>query len=127
MTLRDLFDVFWTITELSVTAREPDGLFIHRWEWGEHALDKETLFQYHERKEGKLTLYNAKINAHGDPTRNGAEIGWGVKEKMFRKEMLDAPIRHMSVTSRGGTHSLTVDIEMARLTAMTMVPEETGL
>ena len=125
MTLRELFEVFWSITEVSVTAREPGSMqFIHKWEYSEGITDRETIHQYHDRMDGKLTLVDVKINAHGDPARGGSEIGWGVKEKLFPKEMLDAPITHMNVHSRhSGTSSVSVDIELARLTAMTLIPE----
>lgn len=126
MTLRELFEVFWTITEVSVTAREPETQqFIHRWEYGEGITDRESIHQYHDRKAGKLTLVDVKVNAHGDQARGGSEIGWGVKAKHFPTAMLDAPITHMNVSNKhSGTSHVSVDIEMARLTAMTLIPEE---
>lgn len=36
ITLRDLFQVTWDITELDITAREPDTTqYVHRWIYGE--------------------------------------------------------------------------------------------
>lgn len=123
ITLRDLFKVFWTITEVDVTAREPDtGKFIHKWIYSEGITERETIFQYHERMDGKLTLVDVKVNAHGDPARGGAEIGWGVKEKLFPNAMLDAQITHMGVLSTyAGTSSVSVDIELPWLTAVTLI------
>lgn len=120
MTLRDLFDVFWTVTEVSITARKDDGEFLHQWIYGENI--NETLHMYHDRMAGKLTLVDGKINAHGDPTRGGSEIGWGVKTKLFPKDLLDAPITHMGVRSyQSGTNSVSVDVTMHPLTVAALV------
>ena len=86
MTLRELFEVMWAITELHITARDPGSKYLHRWIYGPDAQQKETIHQYHERMEGKLTIVDGRINAHGESTRGGSEIGWGVKEKLFPAE-----------------------------------------
>lgn len=125
MTLRELFEVFWTITELEITARDPNTKYLHRWIYGPEALKTETIHQYHDRMAGKLTIVEAKLNAHGDPARGGAEIGWGVKEKLLPKELIDAPITHMGVIGHhSGEHTVYVDVEMQELTAMAIVPKE---
>lgn len=118
ITLRDLFEVTWTIAELDVTAREPEGMtFIHRWLYGEGIT--ETIHMYHERAEGRLSIIEGRINHHGEATRGGSEIGWGVKEKVLPAEILDAPVTHlsMSLLPQGRGTLCRVDIEMHRLTA----------
>ena len=121
MTLREIFEAFWTITEVDVTARDANGRFIHKWIYGPNI--HVSMFKRHEVEDGKLTIVDCKINAHGDPARGGIETGWGVKEKLFPKDMLDAPIRHMSAGCyRDGQHTLRVDLEMHQMTAMALVP-----
>lgn len=126
MTLRDLFEVYWTITEVHLTVRDADGKFLHRWIFAEGITDRETIHMYHDRKAGKLTLMDVKINRHGDPARGGgSEMGWGINEQLFAKAMLDAPIRHMGVMSSLIERTrLDVDVEMQPLTCMTLIPKE---
>ena len=126
MTLKDLVETFWTITELNVTAREPDGTFIHEWLYGEDI--NETIHMYHERVAGRLSIIKDRINAHGKATRGGSEMGWGLEEKKFPKEMLAAPITHMSASTKWGSggHRCSIDIEMQLLTALTIIPKGEG-
>lgn len=125
MTLRDLFGVLWTITEIEITARDPNTHYLHSWAYGPEVLTKESRHQYFDRMEGKLTAVEVKINAHGDETRGGSEIGWGVKEKLFPKELIDAPVTHLGVMNHhSGEHKIWADVEMSELTAMTLIPKE---
>lgn len=124
MTLKDLFETFWTITEVRITAREPKtGAFIHEWIYGP-AISVSTYMRY-DIDDGKLTVVDGKINAHGEPTRGGSEIGWGVKEKLFHKALLDAPVTHLNVFHwHNGEYRISVDVEMQKLEALALVPEE---
>lgn len=123
MTLRELFNVFWTIVEVKITARKDDGEFLHEWIYGDNI--SESIHMYHQRMDGNLTIVDRKINAHGDPARGGAEIGWGVKEKLFPKDLLDAPITHMGAASSAhGTSKVSVDVTMHPLTVAALVPKE---
>lgn len=125
MTLRDLFKVMWAITEIRITAREPeDGKYLHQWIYGPDI--HETTQMFYGKQNGKLTVVKCKINAHGDETRGGSEMGWGVKEKLLPKELIDAPIRHLGVVnSRSGEYRVYADVEMQKLTVMTLIPQET--
>lgn len=125
LTLRELFKLTYDIAEVCITARTPDdGHYLHEWIFGEHIY--ETGHMYHERIEGKLTIRNEKIQHHGEPARGGAEIGWGVKDKLFPKELLYAPITHLSMVpmSQGRGTKVRVDVEMQELTAMMLVKSE---
>lgn len=117
ITLQELFKVFWTITEINITARSPDGLFLHEWIHGED-ISVSTHMRYREQA-GELTIKQEKINHHAEQTRGGAELGWGVNEKLFPKAILNAPIRHMTTyeRSRNRGHYLNVDVEMQYMTA----------
>ena len=98
-------------------------MFIHEWIYGP-AISVSTHMRY-DIDDGKLTVVDGKINAHGDPTRGGSEIGWGVKEKLFPKKLIEAPITHMSAANKWHDgHSVSVDVEMSRLEALAIVPEE---
>lgn len=113
ITLRNLFQITWGITELDITAREPDTTqYVHRWLYGEK-IDKPIHIR-HEQEAGRLSIIEKKINAHG-----GGEIAWGVKEKLLPADLIDAPITHLRLTSRyqGKGQTCAVDIELNRLTA----------
>ena len=112
MTLRDLFEVMWSITEIEISAYD-DNHFVHRWIYGPKALDKETIHQYHDRMDGNLTIVQEKINAHGEPTRGGAEIGWGVKTKLFPNALIDAPVTHLGVMNiNAGEYRVYASVEL---------------
>ncbi len=121
ITLREIAEVFWTITEVRITARQPGtGRFLHEWVFG-----KDVLVSVHMRyamEDGKLTIVDKKINAHGDATRGGSEIGWGLKTNLIQKELLDAPITRMTVSQWGGGrgHGISVDVELKELTVETL-------
>lgn len=118
ITLRELFDVTWDITELDVTAREPETMtYVHQWLYGDGIT--ETIHMYHERRAGRLSIIEGRINHHGEPTRGGSEMGWGVDEKLFPADIIDAPVTHLVMTprSRGNGTWCYVDIEMHPLTA----------
>ena len=121
ITLRDVFVVYLPIVEVDITAREPETLiYIHEWEYGPNI--NITAHMAYEISKDRLTVEMKKINAHGDTTRNGyPEIGWGVKPEIFPKDLLDAPITSMHVSNYRTGDKLTVDVEMQRLTAMTLV------
>lgn len=124
MTLRNLFEVMWTVTELEISAYD-DNHLVHKWIYGPEALKKETRHQYQERMDGLLTIVEEKINAHGDPARGGTEIGWGVKLNLIPKAILDAPITHLGVMNHhSGENRVYANIELPELTAMTLIPQE---
>ena len=128
LTVRELFKLTWDIAELSITARRPeDGRFIHEWLYGEYV--RETIHMYHRRMTRKLTINNIKIQCHGEPTGRSSEIGWGVKEKLVPRELLDAPVTHLSMypLSQGRGTKAIVDVELSELTAMLIIPEEPDL
>ena len=125
ITLRELSNVLWSITELYITARDPNSGFLHRWIYEPGITDRETIHQYHERRDGKLTLVDKRINAHGGPGRGGSEIGWGLETKLFPKAILDAPVTHMNTMgAHKGGYRVYLDIEIPELTAMTIIPKE---
>ena len=126
ITLRELFAVSWDITELEITAREPESMkFIHEWIYGEDI--HESTHMYYDRMEGKLSIIEGRINYHGEAARGGAETGWGVKEKLFPKEILDAPVTHLSMYDKGRGKKCRVDIEMHRITAMKYVIDQVAV
>ena len=125
LTLKELFKLTYNIAEVDITARTPENEhFIHEWIFGEDIY--ETNHMYHERIDGKLTIRDEKIQYHGDAVRGGSEIGWGVKEQLFPKELINAPITHLSMhpMSQGRGTKAYVDIEMQEITAMMLVKTE---
>ena len=94
ITLRELFKVMWDITELNVTARDPDDEhFLHEWKYGKDI--HETIHMYHDRQAGRLSIVKKDINHHGKPKGNSFEMGWGVREKVFPAQLIDAEITHL--------------------------------
>lgn len=117
ITLRELFKVTWDIAEVNITARAPDLSFIHEWIFGEHV--KESIHQRYDREDGKLTIRQEKIQYHGEQTRGGPEMGWGVNEKLFPPELIDAPVTVLNMHPMccgWGTH-VRADVELQPLTA----------
>lgn len=117
MTLDEIFEVTWDITELQITARDEKGLFLHEWIY---AYGREmSMNQRYDIKDGKLTYIDRKINCHGEATRRGPEMAWGVDKKRIHKELREALITVMSMymMSQGRGTSCRVDVTMHSLTA----------
>ena len=113
ITLRELFKVMWEITELGVTARDPETeRFLHEWQYGKYI--HETIHMYHDRRAGKLSIINKNINHHGKPKGNGFEMGWGVSEKVFPTQLIDAEITHLitSPLPQGRGYRVSCDISL---------------
>lgn len=121
MTLKDLLDVLWTVVEVDITARDPEGVFLHEWIYGPDI--KVSAHMAYEINKGKLTVVNAKVNEHGNPKGSSIEMGWGVNKKLFPKDIIEALIKHMTVGNRQRGDVLRVDIEMQPLTVMTLVED----
>lgn len=118
MTIRDLCEVTWNITEFDITAREPETLFyIHEFIIGENlSIGPRTRWDI---QEGKATAKECKLNEHGKPRRGGSEMGWGVDTKQVPPELLDATVTSLKLSSRGRRDGVTayVDVELNALTA----------
>ena len=117
ITLDEIFEVVWDITELQITARDADGRFLHEWLY---APGREmSMYQRYDIKDGKLTYIDRKINHHGEATRSGTEMAWGVDKKRIHKELREAPITVMRthMMSQGRGTSCRVDVTMHSLTA----------
>lgn len=117
ITLDEIFEVTWDITELHITARDAKGLFLHEWLY---ARGREmSMYQRYDIEAGKLTYIDRRINHHGEATRSGSEMAWGVDKKKIHKELREAPIKVMSMytMSQGRGTSCRVDVIMHKLTA----------
>lgn len=118
MTLRDLFDVTWTITRVELTARGADQHFLHQFWIGENC-DREHLppGMIREWEKDRLTLAPRKINVHGETGgKSLPEIGWGLKNKTIPKELLDAEIVHLGMRCANGiTYTVYADIILSEL------------
>lgn len=116
ITLRELFAVTWSITRVHISARDSNLLLLHEFIFGD---------SYHlgigERwdvEQGKLSVIIGKINEHGEPTRGGAEMGWGYKKKSIPDLLMDAPVTHLSMVSRCQSkgYDVYIDVECAPMT-----------
>ena len=126
VTLGDLLDIIWRVTELNVTAYDNSRLQ-HEWIIGEHV--EETVHQWHDRKRGILSIIDKKINLHGDILRkNGLwETGWGVNKNNIPPAILAAEVTHMLLfDSWYPDHDgkkLSVSVNMDALTVQTLKAE----
>lgn len=125
ITLREIFDVTWDITEVRVTAREADLHLIHHWIYSGD-IEHLSAHQWREQQDGSLSVIKTKVNFHGTPVRGVSEIGWGVNLKAFQPEMLDARVDIMRMTprSQGRGCSLTVEVTMNPVTVAAIIDRE---
>lgn len=100
ITLKDLFEVTWTVTELIVTARDETGVFRHKFYFSPGAPETMPQGVRSDTEDGKTTYIWSRINEHGKPTRSGSEMGWGVNIKKIPKEILNAEIMHLSMSGQ---------------------------
>ena len=116
MTLRDVFEVYLEICEIDITARAHDLRFEHEWIYGPDV--RESRHMWYDRRDGKLTIVDEKINAHGDHKKSGPEMGWGVKTELFPVQILDAKITRFlpSPGLSDPKQKLYVDIELDPIT-----------
>ena len=127
MTLRDLFDAMWSITEADITCRQNggEGLYIHRFLFREKEPTGCGLI--YDIKADRVTCILGPINVYGRPTRGGVETGWGYLEKSIPEELMTAPIRHMGVINsyRDG-YSVSLDVDLQELTVETLKHDLAG-
>lgn len=123
MTLKEIFDVFFTITEASITARDADGRLLHRWIFGKDIFIGTGMQE--DLNKGILTIVDTSINIYGDERKSGWCDAWAVKEKVFPKKLLDAPITFMSACNTkwysSEAHRIRVDVEMQPLEVEVLV------
>ena len=129
VTVSDLLDIIWDVTELEVNAYDNYRLQ-HRWIIGEN-ID-ESHHQWYERKKGELSIIDRKINHHGDKTNRGClwETGWGANKKNVPSQILAAEVTHMLLIERLKIHpgvqpgkELCVSVKMDSLTVETLKSE----
>ena len=117
MTLKDLFEVHWNVIELNITGRNPEGRLIHQWIYGENIYV--SIHMKRRVDEGELTIVDKKINYHRDlKSDGGAEMGWGVKEKVLPKALITAPVTRLMFSSKHEGSLVYADVELSDLTAM---------
>lgn len=124
MTLNDLFDVMLNITDISITARDANGRFLHEWRYADDPA--ETLRMYHDKLAGRLTIRDVKLNAHGTTKGNGQpEMGWGVRCNLIHKQLREAPVTHLNVVNLKSMEcQVWVDIELPEMTVEILKNEE---
>lgn len=124
ITLREFAEVYWTITELHVDARDSNGHLYHTWLWGDKIIP--SIHQQYDVEQGKLTINHVRINAHGEAKKNGiTEIGWGLKTELISDLILDAPLTHLAIgTSANNGSTVWADIELDELKVMCLLSQE---
>ena len=112
-TLKEILELTWTVTELDVTVREPNGHFIKQYIIGEGCNEENaTIHEKHRINKGELEMIDRKINYFGDEGRKGD--GWGSKFSEILKQLLDLKVTHFRQSSRYGSWNgseLTVSLE----------------
>lgn len=118
ITLRDIFDVAWTITRVEITARDPNLRLLHIFWIGEQC-DRDHLPRGCVRswEQGEMTLSDRSINVHGDAKGKLPEMGWGYKNKSIPEELMDAEVTRLSMNSRNGISCVvSIDVTLQPLT-----------
>lgn len=106
-TLKEILELTWTVTELDVTVREPNGHFIKQYIIGEGCNEESaTIHEKHRINKGELEMIDRKINYFGDEGRKGD--GWGSKFSEIPKQLLDLKVTHFRQSSLYGSWSGTV-------------------
>lgn len=113
MTLNDLFEVWWTIGEIGVTARNYKGEYLKRFIFGKNI--NVSMHMQHDIEEGKLRVMDRSINFHGEQRKNGPVMEWGVDEKRIPPDIRDAEIMHMDAYKIQEWTHLSVDVYLAPL------------
>lgn len=119
MTIKDLFEVMWSIREVKFTARDPEDLHLLCHFWIGEGCNRDRLPKgcISSWSKGLYYMADRKINAHGEPTRGGAEIGWGYKPKSIPDALLNAEITHLIVFSKcGGGYTIHADVRTDLMT-----------
>ena len=101
VTLRDILELTWAVTELTLDVREPElDRLIMSYKIGEGCNeDNATVHQKHRINKGELTMIDAKINWFGSKGSKGD--GWGNIWKNIPKELLEMEVIHFTLSSRG--------------------------
>lgn len=101
VTLRDILELTWTVTQLSLDVREPENeKLIISYKIGEGCNeDNATVHQRHMIANGELIMIDKKINYFGDAGRKGD--GWGSNYNNIPAELLSMQVTHFIQASRG--------------------------
>lgn len=122
MTLAEVFNVYWNITEATITARDSNLQYLHRWEYGKGIVISNTMTR--DIDKNRLTIIDTDINYNGRVLRNNIISGWAVDQKKFIPELLEAPIEYMRITNYNKGDHLNVDITLDLLTVWRLTNHE---
>lgn len=100
VTLKDILELTWTVTHLSLDVREPEHeRLIQSYEIGEGCNEENaTVHERHRMAKGDLVMIDRKINYHGDNGKKGE--GWGTNFNNVPADLLDMQVIHFRQTSR---------------------------
>lgn len=120
ITLRDLFNVTWTITRLELTVRDEQQRLIYYAMIGKDCdrdhIGSRALIRW---SRGTLILSDQKINVHGDADGRGLPVmGWGYKDKSIPDQLMDAEITHLGMHCADGIeYTVYADVILPAMTA----------
>lgn len=102
VTLKEILELTWTVTELDLWVRDPNGYLIKEYIIGEGCNEESaTVHQKHRINKGELEMIDLKINYFGDKGRNGDS--WGSKFNEIPKELLNLNVTHFRQSPRYGS------------------------
>lgn len=100
VTLKDILELTWTVTQLSLDVREPEHeRLIQSYVIGDGCNEENaTIHQRHRMAKGELIMLDRKINYYGDKGKKGE--GWGTNFNNVPADLLDMQVIHFRQTSR---------------------------
>ena len=119
--LKDLLELIFDTTVLTVLAYTPDYRLQHKWIFGEEINLMAT--QESDIRSGKLTDIKRNINYHGREKRGVSETGFGVDIKQIPEELLKSKVFHMLTSGATSGRALFVQVEMPEMAAKMLADE----
>jgi len=103
VTLKDILELTWTVTHLSLDVREPEHeRLIQSYEIGEGCNEENaTVHQRHRMAKGDLVMIDKKINYFGTKKGKSVENGWGTIFDNIPADLLAMEVKHFRQSSRG--------------------------
>lgn len=112
ITIEELFETTHTINRVVIHVRDHKMKLLHTFFFGEGCTPENLIGPYRrDWEQGRLSLSNRKINAHGDDTGHGPEMGYGFKKGSIPDELMTAQVTNLHMRCLNGIdYAIVVDL-----------------